>query len=58
MMKSKIRNSKSETNPKPKAQMTETLAPAGRLVLNFGFWIFEFVSDLIPRFGFQAVLWN
>jgi len=57
-----------ETNPKseirnPKqiqmteAQMTETLAPVGRRVLDFGFWSFVLVSDFgfrILNFGFPA----
>ncbi len=40
-----IRSTKSETNPKSKAQMTKTLTPVGGSVLNFGFGSFEFVSN-------------
>ena len=51
LRKFEARNPKSETNPKSKAPMTETLAPVGGPVLSFGFWTFEFVSD----FGFVRI---
>jgi len=58
MRKSEIQSTKSETNPKPKIPMPQTLAPVGGSVLNFGFRSFEFVSDFdirISNFGRPAV---
>jgi hypothetical protein len=42
--KSEYRNPKSETNPKHKTQMIETLSPLGWSVLNFEFGSFVLVS--------------
>src|SRR5579864_3795818 len=44
--KSEIRNSKSETNPNPKIQMTKICALVG---FRFGILIFEFVSYFVLR---------
>ncbi len=47
--KFEIRSTKSETNPKHKAQRTETLPPDGRSVLKFGLGSFGIVSDFDIR---------